>query len=559
MLHLFGSRWMEEEPTCNDTTTTPCSSAELPVSLLPLSFPAWLVSSASSSSSSLIALLTAVGVALIADRLVLWLDAFSALHQHEKHHQHSNSNGSSNGSSNGTSKGTSNSPEKKSPSLGRRLSFHPGTLIPTTSQPPQQHPSHSLQQANANATLVGVVSVVLRGTLRSSSIAARVYGGLRLAEWTLHQFFPALFLVLHRNYPRHHHTSSPVATQTTNTAATATIEDAASASVLPSTIHPHRLLSESAFPIALILWSGLTLCSIKRYVVVNLISSSDWSPMTTTTTKSAATAARRLGGGDRWTVLLDRCFDAIIVLVVLHAIFEELSLDSVVGIQTLLSAGGMGALIFSLASRDWATELVGGVALQVWRHTHAIAVGDRVRLGEGSNNNTVVSGKVLEIGMVETYIQGYDNIVTRIPNSQMTKSRLSNLSRTTRSRLRQYLRFKHADIDKLPALLEDIKQEIKLACPKLVSDGSKSFHAVLTSFEADHIQGMVLAHFDIPPATGEFTRNRSTVVFAIGRTMKKHGVDFAPPLVMYQQQQACTAPFAISTATTDAMTNGISD
>ena len=197
----------------------------------------------------------------------------------------------------------------------------------------------------------------------------------------------------------------------------------------------------------------------------------------------------------------------------------------------MLSAGGVGALIFSLASKDLATEIVGGVTINAW---NAIDVGDKVRLGDGT------AGKILEIGLVDTIFQGYDNIVTRIPNSQLTKSRVSNLSRVTRSRIRQYLRFKHSDLDKLPAVLEEIKQEIKLACPKLVSDGSKSFHAVLTSFETDHVQGMVLAHFDIQPATGDFIRNRQEVVFAIARAMKKHGVECALPSIVYKSTNGAT-------------------
>jgi hypothetical protein len=100
--------------------------------------------------------------------------------------------------------------------------------------------------------------------------------------------------------------------------------------------------------------------------------------------------------------------------------------------------------------------------------------------------------------------------------------------------LRQNLRFKHSDLDKLPALFADIKQEIIASCPKVISDGSKSFHTVLTSFEADHIQAMVLAHFEIQPVTAEFIRNRHDVMMAIVRAMKRHDIEFAiPPHVVY--------------------------
>jgi hypothetical protein len=88
-------------------------------------------------------------------------------------------------------------------------------------------------------------------------------------------------------------------------------------------------------------------------------------------------------------------------------------------------------------------------------------------------------------------------------------------------------------LDKLPALLADIKEEIVASCPKVISDGSKSFHAAITSFEVDHIQAMVLAHFEIQPVTAEFIRNRHDVLFAIARAMKRHKVEFAIPPVIY--------------------------
>jgi hypothetical protein len=88
-------------------------------------------------------------------------------------------------------------------------------------------------------------------------------------------------------------------------------------------------------------------------------------------------------------------------------------------------------------------------------------------------------------------------------------------------------------MDKLPSLLLDIKEEIIISCPKVISDGSKSFHSVISSFEADHIQVMILAHFEIPPVTAEYIRNRHEVLMAIARAMKKHDVDFAIPAIVY--------------------------
>ena len=42
------------------------------------------------------------------------------------------------------------------------------------------------------------------------------------------------------------------------------------------------------------------------------------------------------------------------------------------------------------------------------------------------------------------------------------------------SSVKQELRFKYKDADKLPQLVEDIKEEIKKACPDAITDGTVS-------------------------------------------------------------------------------------
>ena len=170
-----------------------------------------------------------------------------------------------------------------------------------------------------------------------------------------------------------------------------------------------------------------------------------------------------------------------------------------------------------------AEQIVGGFSLNAWE---ALDIGDRVRLGDGT------AGTVLEIGLVETLIRGYDNIVTRIPNSQLTSARICNLSRVKQSRVKQMLRFKYSDIDKLPALFDDIKVEVRLSCPKLVIKG-KSFHTVIKSFEPDHLSCFASAHFDIPPASSEFINNRHAFLLAINRAMQRHKISFALPTIVH--------------------------
>lgn len=67
-----------------------------------------------------------------------------------------------------------------------------------------------------------------------------------------------------------------------------------------------------------------------------------------------------------------------------------------------------------------------------------------------------------------------------------------------------------------------------MSCPKLVTEGA-TYRAVITSFEADHVQAIVNFHFEIPSQTEAFNRNRQEVLLVIARVVEEHGVEFALP------------------------------
>jgi small-conductance mechanosensitive channel len=164
----------------------------------------------------------------------------------------------------------------------------------------------------------------------------------------------------------------------------------------------------------------------------------------------------------------------------------------------------VGPLVFSLASKDLAENIVGGLVLQAW---DAFDVGDDVKLGDGTE------GTVKKIGLVETEIIGYDSINVRIPNAQLSQ-RISNLSRIKRSRVKQPLRFKYSDLDKLPDVLKAIKKEIQADCPKLITVG-QPFQAVLTQYEPDHIQAVVNCHLKLPRTSESYNRQQMPIAKAV--------------------------------------------
>ena len=262
-------------------------------------------------------------------------------------------------------------------------------------------------------------------------------------------------------------------------------------------------LRQVAPTVALTVWAFLSLSQGKRIIF------------------EKATATGRLGR----VAIYDGFIDVLLGLLGATVILNELPIDFGLGMQSILAGGSLGALFFSFASKELATNIIAGFAVQAWR---AFAVGDYIRLGDGTE------GTVATVGLVETVLVGSDDIRMNVPNSQLYNQRLSNLSRVQTSQVLQTLRFQYADIQRAPDILNDIKNEIKESCPDLIADGSKPFRAVLSSYEPDHIRTEVNCHFNIPPGSQQYVENREKVLLAIARAMDRNQAEFALPSIYYR-------------------------
>lgn len=190
------------------------------------------------------------------------------------------------------------------------------------------------------------------------------------------------------------------------------------------------ILKEAIPTVAVTVGTARTLSSIKRTLLLQRIQ------------------GRKLGR----TQIYDQFIDFVLAFCTASAILSELQLDDRVamGFESLFAVSGVSAVLFSIASKDLAEHIVGGLAVQVW---DAFSVGEKISLGNG------LSGKVVSIGLVETEIQSKNNIITKIPNSKIVNERVSNISRATKSRVVQTLRFKYEDMKKVPKVLADIQGE----------------------------------------------------------------------------------------------------
>jgi small-conductance mechanosensitive channel len=82
--------------------------------------------------------------------------------------------------------------------------------------------------------------------------------------------------------------------------------------------------------------------------------------------------------------------------------------------------------------KETTEQVVGGLVV---KGCDVFEEGEDILAGDGTE------GCVIRIGLIETEIHGYDNIVSTIPNSKLVNQKASNLSRVQRSQAKQTLRF----------------------------------------------------------------------------------------------------------------------
>ena len=97
------------------------------------------------------------------------------------------------------------------------------------------------------------------------------------------------------------------------------------------------------------------------------------------------------------------------------------------------------------------------------------------------------------------------------------------------SQVKQVLHFKrNEEADELiPDLIDDMKKETKMACPTLITDGSRPFRIHLSSIEAGKLEVTIDLHFRIKPVGDNYHDNRQECLWAIARAVKRSKLEYA--------------------------------
>ena len=121
---------------------------------------------------------------------------------------------------------------------------------------------------------------------------------------------------------------------------------------------------------------------------------------------------------------------------------------------------------------------------------------------------------------------GSDELVTKIPNSQLSNIRISNRSRMKFSQVKQQLYFKYEDVERIPSLVDEIRNEIAATCPEVITDGSREFLVKWVDFGEKHVQVLVDCRLKNPPIGEKYYAARQKVLEAIARAVNRRDVTF---------------------------------
>lgn len=216
--------------------------------------------------------------------------------------------------------------------------------------------------------------------------------------------------------------------------------------------------------------------------------------------------------------IFDRLIDAAIYGLALYVAVDTLQTDVGAATKSFLAFGSVGTLVVSLSMQGFVSELL-----------HGLFLAGSNRINEGDTVEVLgMKGKIEDLGWMECTLRRSDDVCVTIPNKDLAGQRISNLSRCSLSQVKQTLRFKYDDstFEKVPALLEDIRNEIVMCCPDLIQDGSRPLRMHMTGFIGDHIEIVIDTHYRIKPVGDAYWDNRQNALMAIGRAVKRSRLEF---------------------------------
>ena len=172
--------------------------------------------------------------------------------------------------------------------------------------------------------------------------------------------------------------------------------------------HPYLAIFTKILDVLLFLYFVFTLVIISFKLTVVLL---DW-------------YSESIDGGENRNLsgslfpLIKKVVKVIIFLIAVVAVLSKFN----VNISGLLVSLGVGSLAVALAAQETLSNMISGFAIMIDR---PFRIGDRIRYADNK------TGDVIEIGIRSTKILDFDHNIVVIPNNEIVKSHITNLTYPT--------------------------------------------------------------------------------------------------------------------------------
>ncbi|MEG3039019.1 MAG: mechanosensitive ion channel family protein [Erysipelotrichaceae bacterium] len=207
-----------------------------------------------------------------------------------------------------------------------------------------------------------------------------------------------------------------------------------------------------------------------------------------------------LHGGKKETSLMIRIKNIIVYGFAFYAILMQIKPLQRLGV-TLLASGGALTVVFGLAAQEALSNFVSGIIIMMFK---PFKIGDLIKI-----NNSEYTGIVYDISVRHTVIETFEKTKIIIPNAEMNKAVLENVSQTgcKGNYLDVYINYQ-TDIDLAMDIIneevknhqyfkdvrssQDIENHEPLVTTRLIEFKESTLHLRTTVFSDDNATGFAM-------------------------------------------------------------------
>ncbi|MDP3421435.1 MAG: mechanosensitive ion channel family protein, partial [Thiobacillus sp.] len=201
-------------------------------------------------------------------------------------------------------------------------------------------------------------------------------------------------------------------------------------------------------------------------------------------------------------------------------------------IAGVLAFGGIGGIAVGFAAKDMLANFFGGLTIYLDR---PFVVGEWIR-----SPDKEIEGTVEYIGWRHTRVRAFNKNPIYVPNALFTTIVVENPTRMTNRRIRETIGIRYADLDTLPAIVEDVKSML-LAHPEIDADATLIVN--FNEFGASSLNFFIYA-FTRTVQWVHYHEVKQDVLLKIADIIRGHGAEIAFPTQTLHIDSIPGAPMA---------------